>query len=147
MALHRSPALGHAVGLRTLDMPVLDEAGFAKDVGGKDGSLPADPDDQDIETAGHLFPSRTIAPTGQSWAQTAHPLQRSLIRAFSSANSIAGQPNRTQVPHPVQASASTVYRPRFTPARRADITHICLAMMTLTPLRLLCFLEHVHHSR
>jgi hypothetical protein len=135
MALNRSPALRHTMCFRTFDMPVLDQAGFTKDIGGKDGPLTPDSDDEDIVTAGHFFPSRTIAPTGQSCTQTEHPLQSSLILAFSSENSIAGQPNRTQVPQPVQASVSTSYLLRFTPARRADITHICRAITTLTPLR------------
>ena len=135
VALDRSAALGHTVGLGALDVPVLDQAGLAKDIGGKDRPLSADTNNQDIETAAHFFPSRTIAAKGQRSAQTAQPLQSSLIRAFSSANSIAGQPNRTQVPQPVQASVSTMYLPRFTPVRFAMITHICLAMITLTPLR------------
>ena len=64
MALDRAAPLGHAVRLRALHVPCLDQAGLAENVGGKDRALPADTYDQDIVTAGHLFPSRTIAPTG-----------------------------------------------------------------------------------
>src|SRR5665647_1079045 len=118
-----------------LHMPPFNQACFAENIRGKNCSLATNSDNQNIKTSAHFFPSRTIAPTGQSPAHTAQPLHNSLIRAFSSPNSMAGQPNRTQVPQPVHISGLTLYLPRFTPARRADITHICLAMMTFMPFR------------
>jgi hypothetical protein len=74
-----------------------------------------------------------MAPAGQIWAQTPQPLQSSLMAALSSTISIAGQPNLTQVPQTVQASRSTAYEPRFTPALRAVMTQGCFAMTTFTP--------------
>jgi hypothetical protein len=74
-----------------------------------------------------------IAPAGQSWAQTEHPLQSSPMEDFSSSRSIAGQPKDMQMPQPVQVSGSTLYFPRLIPERRALMTHICLAIITLTP--------------
>lgn len=49
VALHRPAALRHPVGLGAPDCPFLDDAGLAEDVRGKNGSLAADPDDQDVE--------------------------------------------------------------------------------------------------
>jgi hypothetical protein len=88
-------------------MPPFNQACFADNIRGKNCSLTTNSDDQDIKTSAHFFPSRTIAPTGQSSAHTAHPLHKSLILAFSSSNSMAGQPNRTQVAQPVQISGLT----------------------------------------
>src|SRR5665647_527394 len=133
MALNRSTALSHSMRFSPFHMPPFEQACFSKNIGGKDSSLTAYSYYQDIKTSAHFLASLTIAPVGQSCTHTEHPLQRSFIRACSSANSIAGQPNRTQVPHPVHESVLTVYRPRLTPARRADMTHICLAMTTFTP--------------
>src|SRR5512137_128384 len=135
MALDRPATLGHAVGFCPFHMPPFHQACLSKDVRGKNCSLAANADDQYIKTFAHFFPSRTIAPTGQSCMQTAQPLHSSLILAFSSANSMAGHPKRTQVWQAVHTSGLTMYFPRFTPARRAVITHICFAIMTFTPLR------------
>jgi hypothetical protein len=112
VALHRSPALGHPVGLGGLHLPALDEAGLADDIRGEDDALPADAGDEEVE-GGHAFPSflsfslGPMAPEGQTWAQTPHPEQSSLMDARSSTISMAGHPNRMQVPQTVQASLST----------------------------------------
>src|SRR5208283_647291 len=107
MGLDRPPALGHTMGLGTFHVPVFEKTCLTEDIGGKNGSLSTYTHDQDIETFCHFFASRDIAPTGQIRTQTAHPLQSSVIRAFLSMISIAGHPNRTHVPQPVQVSGFT----------------------------------------
>ncbi len=107
MALYRTAALGHPVGLGGLDLPPLYNARLADDIGGEDHPLAPHADDEEVEGPCHGFPSGPMAPDGQIWAQTPQPLQSSLMAALSSTISIAGQPNRTQVPQTVQASRST----------------------------------------
>jgi hypothetical protein len=73
-----------------------------------------------------------MAELGQIQAHTPQPAHRLLILAFSPSNSIAGQPNSTQIRQPSHLSF-TLKAWGFWPLRLAVITQACLAMTTERP--------------
>ncbi len=83
VAEDRPASLGHAVELALLHVAAIGQGGEGQDLARQDHSLPPDTGHQHVghghghtSTVGRPVPlsTRTMASTGHSWAQMAHPM-------------------------------------------------------------------------